>query len=316
MERMKVLFFGAGVLGSLYAAKLHEAGIDVTIVARGSRLADIKKHGIVLEEFKSGKRTSTPVKVLDHMPKEGHFDVCIVLIQKNQLESALPTLATNLHIPTFLFMNNTAQGPKAMIDALGEDRVIMGHVNAGGERSGHVVHYMVAEKMTLGELDGRMSPRLAKIADAFKKAGFPVAISKNIDSWKRYHVAIAVAMAGAIYMAGSCNYQLAKNKVMVKTCWHGMKEGFKALNDLGFPMDPPKLRWAILIPDFIIVPLLQKVLGSDLFDIGGARHCRNAREEMTELSEELFALIEKSAVSTPALMELKRYFDPSVPPAI
>ncbi|WP_241080673.1 ketopantoate reductase family protein [Natranaerofaba carboxydovora] len=36
-KKMKVLFFGAGVLGSLYAAKMKEAGLDVTIVARGNR---------------------------------------------------------------------------------------------------------------------------------------------------------------------------------------------------------------------------------------------------------------------------------------
>ena len=50
---MKFLFFGAGVLGSLYAAKLREAGMDVTLVARGSRYEDLKKHGVVLEGFKT-----------------------------------------------------------------------------------------------------------------------------------------------------------------------------------------------------------------------------------------------------------------------
>lgn len=45
MKRQKVLFFGAGVLGSLYAARLHKAGSDVTILARGQRFKDIKEHG-------------------------------------------------------------------------------------------------------------------------------------------------------------------------------------------------------------------------------------------------------------------------------
>lgn len=316
MEKMKILFFGAGVLGSLYAAKLHEAGNDVAIVARGSRYEDIKKHGIVLEKFKSGNRISTPVRVLDHMPEEEYFDVCVVLVQKTQLESALTSLAVNSLIPTFLFMNNTAEGPQAMVDALGRGRVVMGHVNAGGERNGHVVEYIVAEKMTMGELDGKKSERLKHIANTFKKAGFPVVISKNIDSWKRYHVAIAAGLTGAIYMAGSCNYRLARSREGVRKCWYSMKEGFQALHALGFPMEPPKLRWAMLLPDFIIVSLLQRVLGSELFDIGGARHCRNAREEMRQLNEELFALVEKSGVETPTLKELFRYYDPSVPPAI
>ena len=35
---MRILIYGAGVIGSLYAALLSEAGEDVTIYARGSSL--------------------------------------------------------------------------------------------------------------------------------------------------------------------------------------------------------------------------------------------------------------------------------------
>ncbi|HEY3366174.1 MAG TPA: 2-dehydropantoate 2-reductase N-terminal domain-containing protein [Symbiobacteriaceae bacterium] len=45
---MRILVFGAGVLGSLYAAKLQESGHDVTILARGQRLDEIAQYGIVL----------------------------------------------------------------------------------------------------------------------------------------------------------------------------------------------------------------------------------------------------------------------------
>lgn len=54
MGNMKFLIFGAGVLGSLYAARLHEAGIETALVARGQRYKDIKEHGIVLESFDTG----------------------------------------------------------------------------------------------------------------------------------------------------------------------------------------------------------------------------------------------------------------------
>ncbi len=316
MKKIKVLFFGAGVLGSLYAARLHEAGSDVTLVARGSRYDDLKKHGIVLEEFNTGERTTTEVRVVDHMPADEYFDVCVVLVQKTQLESALAALAVNSHIPAFLFMHNDAEGPQSMIDALGKERVMLGHVNAGGERDGHVVHYMVAEKMTMGELDGKKSERLQQIADAFKSAGFPVVFSKNMDSWKRYHVAIAMGLTGGIYMAGSCNYRLARSREMITKSWHAMREAFQVLRTLGFPMEPPKLRWGMMIPDFIMVPLLQRVLGSELFDIGGARHARNARDEMIQLRDEFNVLKEKAGIETPVLDDLQRYIDPSVPPAL
>ena len=38
---MRILIFGAGVIGSLYGARLAEAGYDVSIYARGRRLESL-----------------------------------------------------------------------------------------------------------------------------------------------------------------------------------------------------------------------------------------------------------------------------------
>ena len=46
---MKILIYGAGVMGSLYAARLKESGQDVSILARGQRLADIRERGIIVD---------------------------------------------------------------------------------------------------------------------------------------------------------------------------------------------------------------------------------------------------------------------------
>jgi 2-dehydropantoate 2-reductase len=64
-----------------------------------------------------------------------------------------------------------------------------------------------------------------------------------------------------------------------------------------------------------MVPLLQRVLGSELFDIGGVRHARNARDEMMQLRDEFEKLKEKAGIKTPVLDELEKFIDPSVPPA-
>ena len=43
--------YGAGVLGSLYAARLKASGHDVTVLARGKRFDEINGQGIVLDLF-------------------------------------------------------------------------------------------------------------------------------------------------------------------------------------------------------------------------------------------------------------------------
>ena len=40
---MKILVYGAGYIGSLYAAKLEESGNDVTILARGLWFKEIQE---------------------------------------------------------------------------------------------------------------------------------------------------------------------------------------------------------------------------------------------------------------------------------
>ncbi len=51
---MKTLIFGAGPTGSLYAARLFEAGHDITLLDRGQRLEDLRTHGVALEDAFSG----------------------------------------------------------------------------------------------------------------------------------------------------------------------------------------------------------------------------------------------------------------------
>ncbi len=306
---MKILVFGAGVLGSLYAARLQEIGIEVALVARGKRYQQLEENGIVLEEFDTGERTRTEVRLLDKMPVDEYFDTCLVFVQKTQLNPALSALRNNPHIPLFVFMNNTAEGPQEMSDVLGKGRVAMGHANAGGERDEHIVRYMISDKMVLGELSGLATERLSSLAKAFTEAGFKTEFSSNIDAWKRYHVALAVPFACAMYMNGACNIKLSKNREAINMCLEGIREAFTVLKSLGYPVEPPKLKWLFFIPDFLLAPLFQKVLKSKIADIGMARHLRNARAEMAQLQKELHQLVEKTNIDTPVLNKLCQIVD-------
>ena len=307
MTDIRMLFFGAGVIGSVYAARLREAGVDVIVLARGQRLDDIREHGIVLETFGSGKRTTTQVEVVERMPRDEHFDVCMVPIQATQVEAALPTLAENPHIPTYVFMHNTVTGFDLLVDALGRERVVIGHANLGGEREGHVVHYLASQNMTLGELDGRETERLRRIAAAFRAAGFGVEFNADMDAWKRYHMALGTPMTNAMYMAGSCNYRLARDREALGKFVRGMREAFAVLQAHGFAVEPKKMRQLAALPDFALLWLFRVVFRLKIMDIGGARHARNAREEMAQLSQQLLALADDAGVQVPTLQALHRY---------
>ena len=168
----------------------------------------------------------------------------------------------------------------------------------------------------MGELDGPKSERLQRFASAFKEAGFPVEFSHNVDAWMRYHVALVGPLANALYMAGSCNYRLARNPHIIKKELRGLREAIRVVQANGFPVEPAELKVMLVIPEFILAPLARRFINTELLDVGGARHARNARAEMKKLNEELFALARNVGMETPAMEELHRYADPNTPPAV
>jgi nucleoside-diphosphate-sugar epimerase len=58
---MRILVVGAGVIGSVYAARLLEAGHTVTVCARGRRLRELWDGGLILRDAETGRRTAHKV---------------------------------------------------------------------------------------------------------------------------------------------------------------------------------------------------------------------------------------------------------------
>jgi 2-dehydropantoate 2-reductase len=305
---MKILVYGAGVLGSLYAARLGESGCDVSILARGRRLQDIREHGIVLEELSSGGRAAIQVNVVERLAPEDSYDLVVVLMNKTQARSILPVLADNEHTPAVLFMCNDASGPDEWIDALGKERIVLGFSGAGGGFEGHTIRYHVVsgrnQATTFGELDGNTTPRLIQIADVFREAGFPVEISPNMDAWLKSHVAKVVPVALAMYMTDGDNYRMARNRDALVTAIKAMRECFRVLKALDIPIEPPKLKIVEWIPERLAVFLMRLMMSTKQAEIVMAAHASAARDEMTQLAEDFMALARRTSVPTPAMDRL------------
>src|ERR1700733_13574359 len=150
---MKVLVCGAGVIGSLYAGRLHEAGHHVTVLARASRRADIERHGLVLQDIVTGARSVARVSVAGKLLAEDSYDMVLVTVRRDQLSGILPDLALNMNSPSVLFMLNNPSGSSALVETLGPGRVMLGFPGAGGSMEGYVVYYAIIpqQSTTIGE---------------------------------------------------------------------------------------------------------------------------------------------------------------------
>ena len=296
---MRQLIFGAGVLGSFYAVMLLAAGNEVTVLARGRRAAQLRADGLVVQEY--GRNwLRAPVRVIESLDPESSYEYVLVLVRNDQVESVLPALAANKATPNLVFMFNNLGGPQRLIDVLGLDRVVLGFPGAAGERAadGSVVATVLPaliQKTTIGEIDGRFTPRIRALAAALNKAGFPTAMSRQMDAWLKTHVALVSPIADAFYAAGSDLNLLADSRPRVIAMYRSIRQAFLALRAQGIPVTPARMRSLEVLPAWLLVGACQWALRTSYADLIVARHATVAHEEMAALSEQLRELVALSA---------------------
>ena len=309
---MKILIYGAGVVGTLYGARLQEVGQQVTVLARSSRLADIQRHGLVLEDIVTGTRTFTRVAVAERLCAEDSYDLALVTVRRDQLPSVLPDLAANRNIPTILFMLNNPLGSSGLGDALGADRVLLGFPGAGGTLEGHVVHYaMIAQQpTTLGEPNGSQTTRLRALAEVLRTCGFRTRIDNDMDAWLSSHAFFVTSVSGAIYLAGNDCERLSRSKTTLELMVSGVREGFNVVRALGQPVHPFALKVLFIwLPRPFTIYYWHRFFSHQMADYIFARHARCASAEMRILAAECRLLLGKSGLVAPALGQLYRAID-------
>ena len=92
---MRILVYGAGVLGGNLANNLFRAKQDVTLLARGKWAETIQKNGLMVKNKFSPKATVSRVPVITELKPEDTYDVIFVVMRCTQLDSILDTLRAN-----------------------------------------------------------------------------------------------------------------------------------------------------------------------------------------------------------------------------
>lgn len=316
---MKILVYGAGVLGSILAARLHKEGHEVSLLARGQRLADLREYGIVMIDDLGGQRQVHHVNLVEALAPDDAYDLVLVIMRKNQVADVLPILAANQHTPSVAFLGNNAAGPDAYVAALGLERVLMGFAGAGGGRDGHVIRHVRGTddkpaSLYIGELDGQTTPRLQAIVAAFEEAGFRVHVSPNIDAWLKTHVAFVSPIGDALVLAGGDNYRLARTRDGLVLMIRAIRESFAVLRALGVSVLPRSLAVIARLPEPILVALAARLMNTHAAEIAMARHTNAVGDEMRTIADELRVLVVQSGVPTPNLDRLSTYLNPAMPP--
>ena len=301
----KILIFGAGVIGSVYAGKLALAGHRVSILARNNRLKELELNGLLLSE--NGNKTPKPnVTVISELKADDIYDYIFVTLRKDQVKDALNILGKN-QSKNFVFMVNTASGYADWIGQIGLERIIPAFPGAGGKVENGTVYFSLTSRFvqptTLGEIDGKATQRINELVKILRNAEFPTSISKKMDSWQKSHVAMVCPLAYGIYFDGGNNYTFSKNKPAIIPTNKALKETFSFLKNSGIGVEPPKLNIFRLVPLCIMNFIIPFVFDTKWAETVISNHALAARDEMEMLFNDFILLAEDKGYN---LNELKK----------
>jgi 2-dehydropantoate 2-reductase len=89
---MRFVIFGAGAIGGVVGAKLHQAGFDVALIARGAHYQAIRKNGLTIEQPHRRAVLQIPVADAPGALEWGGDEVVMLATKSQDTAAALETL--------------------------------------------------------------------------------------------------------------------------------------------------------------------------------------------------------------------------------
>ena len=285
---MRILIYGAGVIGCWYAVLFSKAGYDTTIYARGKRLELFQKEGLQYEV--KGKIQKADVKIIERLENANSYDFIFLTVKENQVRTALEELSHNIS-PNIVTMVNTIEGYENWEQLSGKGRIIPAFPGAGGSFQDGILKAAltpyIIQPTTFAEINGCHTERLDKLSRIFKNSKVPYQIVKNMQDWQLCHLAMVVPIADAYYMAKNPPMVWKESDVMKKTAVQ-MKHNFNTLHKSGITLSPRKMNMFRLLLVWMLKIGLTLVFKSDFGDVFMYQHSMNAPDEMRTLHEQFY----------------------------
>lgn len=287
---MRILVYGAGVIGSLYAALFSEAGFPVTVLARGKRLAELRSQGLRYE--KNGKIETARVTIIDKLEAKDNYSFIFLPVRAEQLRPALQALRENKS-PTIVTMTNTIESYEELEKVCGKGRLLPAFPGAGGSLENGVLHAALTPRIvqptTFGELRGKRTLRARRLAEVWKRSHIPYQVVPNMHNWQISHLGMVVPIADAYYRTSTPATVHKDKKIMRKTA-RRMKANF-ALLAKKHMLSPLKFYALLLCPLPVFTAILSKVYASDFGNRFMYQHAMKAPQEMRQLHEDFYGYL-------------------------
>lgn len=282
---MKIAVIGPGGIGSTFAWRLARAGHEVTVVARGERLARLQQTGAIVTA--TGERAAVAVSAA--LDERVAYDLVLVSVLHSQVDAVLPALASSA-ARTVMFMFNMFEPLARLRDAVGAERFAFGFpAILASLDDGVLTTQIVARPVRTTVSD----PRWAQV---FSAAGIPSVVHDDMESWLRTHAAFVAPAMVASTMAHERQSGVTWAESMQLA--RAMAEGLALVRQLGHAITPRPMEVLARSPLRVMAALLWASTRSPGFRKTGAAGVGEARALID-------AMIAAAPGPTPALLAIR-----------
>src|SRR5256885_187858 len=246
---MKFLIWGAGAIGGTIGAHLARAGHDITLVDRAQdHVVAMNTAGLRIEgplaEFSVRVPTFTPNAL------EGKFEHVVLAVKAQDTEAATRALMKHLSGDGYVVSAQNGLNELVIKAIVGDARTMGCFVNFGADYlEPGVIQYAGRGAVVLGEIDGRVTPRVKEFHRAFLDFDDRAIVTTNIWGylWGKLaygaqlfataltNDAIAEALADPRYR--DVYIEIAREVMRVARARHITPEGFNGFDPHAFAPD-------------------------------------------------------------------------------
>jgi 2-dehydropantoate 2-reductase len=198
---MRVAIMGSGGVGGYFGARLAQAGVDATFVARGAHLQAMRQSGLRIEG--PGESFTLPVKATGDPRTIGPVDVVLFAVKLWDAEAAAASLTPLMRPGTAVVsLLNGIDSEDTLAAALGADHVMGGvaEISATIGAPGFVRRISPTSLVRFGERDRRRSVRAEALAALLAQAGVAADLSDDIELaiWNKFVFLVGLSATTAL----------------------------------------------------------------------------------------------------------------------
>ena len=301
---MKILVFGAGVLGSNLARNLFRAGMDVTLLARGNWAEEIQKNGLRIKDKFSPRVSVSRIPIVTELKPADMYDVIFVVMRYTQIDSVMDALRAN-RTKNVVFVGNNVRA-REFAALLPEKNVMFAFALSAGHRERDRVASIDLKKITIGQLSGAPSNERL-IGQIFGGTKYKVIYEPNIEDYLLCHAAFVIPAAFACYKTDGNLKKLKGNTAYLNRLIDANIEGYRAIKNAGHEILPNAdkvfesaeyRKTCLRFFKLMCATSLGKICASD--------HAMNAVDEMSALNRDLKRFFDENGAEYPVWQELEK----------